>query len=60
MYFSKKNQQEEVIIEDTVVYSCVSDMCNGWMRKDFAMDPYLCPFCGSEMHQEVRELPKIK
>ncbi|WP_163102676.1 cold-inducible protein YdjO-related protein [Peribacillus alkalitolerans] len=61
MYFSKKQQDfEEVIIENTVVFSCITDTCNGWMRKEFATDALLCPFCGNDMVEEVRELPRIK
>ena len=59
MYFSKKqNEADEVIIEDTSVYACSSDSCNGWMRTQFASESN-CPLCGSEMQEEVRQLPKI-
>lgn len=60
MYFSKKqNEADEVIIEDTSVYACSSDSCNGWMRMQFASDVSNCPLCGSVMQEEVRQLPKI-
>ncbi len=60
MYFSKKqNEADEVVIEDTSVYACSSDSCNGWMRMQFAADESSCPLCGSEMQEEVRQLPKI-
>ena len=60
MYFSKKqNEADEVVIEDTSVYACLSDSCNGWMRMQFASEQSNCPLCGSEMTEEVRQLPKI-
>ena len=61
MYFGKKNSEEpEIIMEDTIVYACGSADCNGWMRKDFASVNYDCPMCGSQLIEEVRELPKIE
>lgn len=60
MYFGKKNAEEPVVeMVDTVVYSCESDACNGWMRKDFASAENTCPMCGSNLVEEIRELPKI-
>ncbi|MGM9928432.1 MAG: cold-inducible protein YdjO-related protein [Bacillus sp. (in: firmicutes)] len=60
MYFSKKPQEvEEVIIEDTSVYACTSEDCNGWMRMQFSSAETNCPLCGSSMHEEIRQLPKI-
>ncbi|WP_019241790.1 MULTISPECIES: cold-inducible protein YdjO-related protein [Bacillus] len=60
MYFSKKQQEvDEVIIEDTHVFACASDGCNGWMRMQFASDDSSCPLCGSNMNEEIRQLPKI-
>lgn len=61
MYFAKRNSEEpEIVIENTVVYACESASCNGWMRKDFASENYVCPMCGSQLIEEVRELPKIQ
>ncbi|WP_191561393.1 cold-inducible protein YdjO-related protein [Metabacillus idriensis] len=61
MYFAKKGAEEPVtIIEDTTVYACESESCNGWMRKDFSTADMSCPMCGSQMSEEVRELPQIK
>ncbi|MCM3724180.1 cold-shock protein [Neobacillus cucumis] len=47
------------MLVDTEVYSCSDDACIGWMRKDFVADDLLCPMCGNQMLQEIRELPKI-
>ncbi|WP_082193160.1 cold-inducible protein YdjO-related protein [Bacillus rubiinfantis] len=60
MFYGKRVKEEfEPILEDTEVYACIGDACNGWMRKDFVADNYLCPMCGNEMIQEIRVLPKI-
>lgn len=60
MYFGKKNSEEPApIIEDTVVYACESESCNGWMRKEFAVENQPCPMCGGNLVEEVRELPQI-
>lgn len=60
MYFSKKQQEvDEVIIEDTAVYACTSENCNGWMRIQFSSQESNCPLCGSSMEEEMRQLPKI-
>ncbi len=61
MYFAKKGIEEPApIIENTVVYACEADSCNGWMREEFATADRSCPLCNSGMKQEVRELPQIK
>ncbi|MDQ0215536.1 PHP family Zn ribbon phosphoesterase [Oikeobacillus pervagus] len=60
MYFSKKNIEDEPIIEDTTVFSCTSSECNCWMREDFASHDLFCPICGNHLKKEVRELPRIK
>ncbi|RFU66476.1 hypothetical protein D0469_17180 [Peribacillus saganii] len=61
MYFAKKNAEEQVtIMEETVVYACESELCNGWMRQEFVMDNHSCPMCGGALKEEVRELPQIR
>lgn len=61
MFYGKKANEEKVenILIDTMIFSCSSDDCIGWMRKDFATADLLCPICGHETIQEMRELPKI-
>ncbi|WML40153.1 cold-inducible protein YdjO-related protein [Neobacillus sp. OS1-2] len=54
-----KDEEIETILVETEVYSCMDNSCIGWMRKDFVADDLMCPMCGNEMMQEVRELPKI-
>lgn len=61
IFFGKRAQDEKVenVLIDIEVYSCSSNECNGWMRKDFATADLLCPICGNETIKEVRELPEI-
>lgn len=54
----EEKQEEELV--DTVVYSCIDESCNAWMRQDFASTDLKCPLCGNETTMEVRELPKIE
>lgn len=54
-----KDEEVEVIMLETEIYSCMDNACIGWMRKDFVTDDLLCPMCGNEMAAEIRELPKI-
>jgi hypothetical protein len=61
MYFAKRNLEEpEMIFEDTEVFACQSETCNGWMRKEFSGANDSCPMCGSSLSAEIRELPKIE
>ncbi|NEX80078.1 hypothetical protein G4Z05_14550 [Bacillus thermocopriae] len=61
MFFGKRGKDEELetILVETEVFSCMDETCIGWMRKEFVSDDLLCPMCGKEMIQEIRELPKI-
>ncbi|CRK83729.1 cold-inducible protein YdjO-related protein [Neobacillus massiliamazoniensis] len=61
MFFGKRAKDEEIenILVDTEIYSCIDESCIGWMRKEFVTADLLCPMCGNEMIQGVRELPKI-
>ncbi|MCM3117771.1 cold-shock protein [Neobacillus sp. MER 74] len=61
IFYGKRAKEEEVetILVNTEIYSCIAEACIGWMRKDFVADDLLCPMCGNEMLQEMRELPQI-
>jgi hypothetical protein len=61
IFYGKRAKEEEIetIMVNTEIYSCMDDACIGWMRKEFVADDLLCPMCGNEMTQEMRELPKI-
>ncbi|WP_176215181.1 cold-inducible protein YdjO-related protein [Cytobacillus gottheilii] len=62
VFFNRKGQDDtpEVVMLDTEVYSCSTESCNGWMRKDFASADLKCPLCGNETTAEIRELPAIQ
>jgi hypothetical protein len=61
VFYGKRKQEDEleIILVETDVYSCSEGSCIGWMRKDFATDDLLCPMCGHETVMETRELPKM-
>jgi hypothetical protein len=61
IFYGKRAKEEEIetILVDTEIFSCIAEACIGWMRKDFVADDLLCPMCGNEMQQEMRELPQI-
>ena len=51
---------EEVVLEETKVWECVSDSCNGWIRDNFtSSDEHKCPLCGSEMMVGTKMLQAI-
>lgn len=56
-YNNKREPVEEV---ETVVWSCVSEDCAGWMRAAYSFDKEpACPLCKAEMIEETRVLPKL-
>ncbi|SDS65836.1 Cold-inducible protein YdjO [Paenibacillaceae bacterium GAS479] len=60
MYYSRKKPQAELPTEITEIWSCVSEDCNGWMRKNFALDEVpVCFLCQSPMEHSTRELPVL-
>ncbi|MEH7085913.1 cold-shock protein [Neobacillus drentensis] len=61
IFYGKRAKEEEIetVLVNTEIYSCIAEACIGWMRKDFVADDLLCPMCGNEMLQEMRELPQI-
>ncbi|MEH7075342.1 cold-inducible protein YdjO-related protein [Neobacillus drentensis] len=61
IFYGKRAKEEEIetILVNTEIYSCIDEACIGWMRKDFVADDLLCPMCGNEMLQGMRELPQI-
>ncbi|MBN6188449.1 cold-shock protein [Aneurinibacillus sp. BA2021] len=55
-----KQQVEEVPLFEVNVWRCEKEECKGWMRQDysFAVQP-TCPFCQSDMVEEMRMLPQL-
>ncbi|MBM7647870.1 hypothetical protein JOC78_000810 [Bacillus ectoiniformans] len=58
-YYNKK-REEPLESEDIETWECVSDDCNGWMRKDFSQNDPTCPFCKSEMKSGTRFINFLK
>ncbi|WP_438445700.1 cold-shock protein [Gorillibacterium sp. sgz5001074] len=58
MYYSRKKSVEERPSEETPVWICQKDGCNGWMRNNFALEAEpVCPLCQSQMTSGVKTLP---
>ncbi|MRH41929.1 cold-shock protein [Aquibacillus halophilus] len=54
------NKREPVPEVETVVWSCTSESCAGWMRESFSFEEEpKCPLCKSEMVKETRTIAKI-
>ena len=50
----RRNNTEEIILEETKVWECTSEDCKGWIRDNFTSnDEHKCPLCGSEMNSEL-------
>jgi hypothetical protein len=46
---------------NTQVWECTNEDCNGWMRKDMALeDEPCCPICQEKMRKGTRKLPELK
>ena len=57
--YNRKNV-EEIIPEETKVWECTSDDCNGWVRDNFkASETPTCPLCNCEMTEGVKMLQAI-
>ncbi|MFB5762576.1 cold-shock protein [Paenibacillus medicaginis] len=57
MYNSRKKPMEETPEEITVIWSCTSDTCKGWMRDNFAFSAQpTCSLCGSVMEKSEKKL----
>ncbi|KAB7709006.1 hypothetical protein F9802_02400 [Bacillus aerolatus] len=55
MSYYNNRREEPLPNEDIDTWECVSEDCNGWMRKDFsAAETPACPFCGKEMKSGTR------
>ncbi|MFD1775460.1 cold-shock protein [Paenibacillus rhizophilus] len=56
----RKKPLEEIPEENTAVWSCTNDDCNGWMRDNFSFDVApTCPLCHAPMEQGMRMLPQL-
>ncbi|MFC4779079.1 cold-shock protein [Paenibacillus sp. GCM10023252] len=59
MYYRKRSL-EDIPEENTNIWSCSQEECNGWIRDDFAFK-YVptCGFCHSTMVSSTRMLPTL-
>jgi hypothetical protein len=56
----RNKSQEEIPEESTVVWSCTSDNCKGWMRDNFAFEHTpKCTLCDSPMTKDTKMLPLL-
>ncbi|UNK20902.1 cold-shock protein [Paenibacillus sp. N3/727] len=59
MYFRKKSL-EELPQEETAVWTCEKEGCNGWIRDDFAFEHQpTCHQCSSPMIRSIKTLPQL-
>lgn len=60
MYNSRRKPAEEIPFELTVIWSCSSENCKGWMRDNFAFSNVpVCPQCQSIMVKSEKMLPPV-
>jgi hypothetical protein len=62
MAFGRRNQvEEEIKTEETKIWCCTSEDCNGWIRDNFkSSDSPECPLCKSEMVSSSKELQVLE
>ncbi|MFC5700789.1 cold-shock protein [Cohnella faecalis] len=59
--YNRKKISEELPQEETLIWSCVSESCKGWIRDNFAFDTVpTCPLCKSAMEKTTRMLPQLE
>ncbi|MFC7680091.1 cold-shock protein [Paenibacillus sp. GCM10028914] len=59
MYFRKKSL-EELPQEETAVWTCENEECNGWIRDNFAFETQpTCHQCNSTMIRSIKTLPQL-
>ncbi|MCG1023095.1 cold-inducible protein YdjO-related protein [Sutcliffiella horikoshii] len=57
-----RREVEEIVTEETKVWVCESEDCNGWMRDNFKnseSEVPTCPLCQSGMTQSTKVLAVI-
>jgi hypothetical protein len=59
MYFRRKSL-EDLPQEETAIWSCSTEGCNGWIRDNFTFESLpTCHVCHSPMVSDVRMLPLV-
>lgn len=57
--FSRRNN-EPIPEENTEVWTCSNEDCNGWMRDNFSFEAKpTCPLCHSKMTSSDKVLPVL-
>ncbi|RSK26666.1 cold-shock protein [Bacillus sp. HMF5848] len=52
---------EEVPVEETKIWQCTSEDCNGWVRDNFrGSKEASCPLCNSPMEEGYKELAVVQ
>lgn len=59
--YNRKKAVEDYPHEQTKIWSCSKEGCNGWMRDNFAFE-YMptCPICHSAMVSSLKLLPNVE
>lgn len=58
--FNGKKSLEEIPKENTPIWSCTNDGCNGWMRDNFSFEHLpTCPICMSPMTSGTKMLTPL-
>ncbi|AIQ55492.1 MULTISPECIES: cold-shock protein [Paenibacillus] len=56
----RKKPVEEIPEENTAIWACTNDDCNGWMRDNFAFEHApSCPLCHAPMARNMKMLPQL-
>ena len=58
--YSRKKFFEELPQEETAIWQCTNEHCNGWMRDNFAFESVpTCVLCHSTMESGIKMLPHL-
>ncbi|CAM3765484.1 cold-shock protein [Cohnella lubricantis] len=60
MHYSKKRPLEDVLQEQTAIWSCPNENCKGWMRDNFTFSSTpICSQCQAKMVKGERMLAAV-
>ncbi|MFD2610875.1 cold-shock protein [Paenibacillus gansuensis] len=58
--YNKRIPLEDLVHENTKIWSCVTEGCSGWMRDNFAFDTVpTCHQCHASMVSSEKMLPAL-
>jgi hypothetical protein len=59
--YHRAKPAEEIPLQNTAVWTCTSEDCNGWMRDNFAFESEpTCRLCHSPMETGMKMLPLLE